>query len=118
VVIFSGGGVMFTQICYMFRVFCISFLTPGSGHRGNRFNLIFAVISCLVILLTVPAAADPYFTNVTADANVSHQQCSDPFYGTPTLDWPIISMLGGAVAGNYDFAAMASNWLQCGAVCD
>ena len=65
---------MFTQICYMFRVFCNSFLTPVSGRCGNRFNLIFAVISCLVISLTVTAAAVT-FTNVTGSAGVSYTHC-------------------------------------------
>ena len=93
---------MFTQICYMFRVFCNSFLTPGSSRRGYRFNLIFAVISCLVILLTVSAAADPNFTNVTVDANVLYTQfdLSGPI--PPGLGWPIFSMTGGAAAGDYD----------------
>ena len=84
---------MFTQICYMFRVFCNSFFTPGSGRRGNRFNLIFAVSSCLVILLTVPAAAVT-FTNVTGSAGVNYMHCATDAY----LIWPVISMLGGAAA--------------------
>lgn len=77
----------------------LGIIIPSHINSFGKLPLAVLTVFLSISMLTAPAIADPNFTDVTVAAGVDYDHCStcDTF-----LSFPIIIMIGGAAAGDYD----------------